>query len=136
MAVALHTKNKSWSIGTGDFLGAFFDTIAVNLEDGRRGKKFPCLGLELYIGSLPKNHLANALKELEEVEVKLAGLPPEKMVWDMEAPDRQPPWGSNISPKIKNLRDYFVTGDGNNLIDVLREALNSAAQEDSPLAIR
>ena len=36
-------------VGNGDFLGAFFDTVALRLENGRRGKRFPVFNM-LYQG--------------------------------------------------------------------------------------
>ena len=46
-----------------------------------------------------------------------------------------PPWGTNISKDIRNLSDYYVTSDGNNLLDVLFKAINKAKELKSYLEI-
>ena len=47
-----------------------------------------------------------------------------------------PPWGSNISPDINNLSDYFITCDGKNLISILKIALNKAELEKVDIEVK
>lgn len=56
------------------------------------------------------------------IQKKLSKLPPEKVVWDIEDLEKKPPWGNNISTDIKNLADYFITSEGDNLIEIIHEA--------------
>ncbi len=42
---------------------------------------------------------------------------------DNEDLQAKPPWGTNISPEITDLSNYFVTSDGRDLFEVLSEAL-------------
>ena len=41
-----------YQIGSGDFLHCFFSTVAVNLENGSWGSRFPLIMNKLYQGSL------------------------------------------------------------------------------------
>ena len=48
MAVGFTVGFYYYSIGSADFLHSFFSTVAVNLEDGKWGSRFPVLMNELY----------------------------------------------------------------------------------------
>ena len=118
------TVNFYWfQVGTGDFLHSFFSTIAYNLEKQKWGSKYPVIMNELYSGELDVKNIKKAMKELDSIEKKLKRFPPSDIVWDIEDLSKQPPWGINISSDITDLSNYFVTSDGENLIDVLRRAM-------------
>jgi hypothetical protein len=79
-------------------------------------------------GQLEKNELSAAIEEIVLIKAELKHFSPEKVVWDIEDLSKQPPWGSNISPEITDLSNYFVTSDGDNLITVLQHALEKAVE--------
>lgn len=135
MSIGLTVGNRYWSIGTPDFFGAFFDTVAVRLEAGVRGSQFPLLARDLYSGRLDPSGARDALLEVERIRAGLAAHPPEDVVWDADERDRRPPWGDRISPDITDLSTYFVTDDGADLLDVLAEALTESLRQDEPLVI-
>lgn len=135
MSIGLTVGNRYWSIGTPDFFGAFFDTVAVRLEAGVRGSQFPLLARDLYSGRLGPSGARDALLEVERIRAGLAAHPPEDVVWDADERDRRPPWGDRISPDITDLSTYFVTDDGADLLDVLAEALTESLRQDEPLVI-
>lgn len=41
---------------------------------------------------------------------------------------KQPPWGANISEEITDLSNYFVTSSGEDLIILLKHALDKAKE--------
>lgn len=49
-----------------------------------------------------------------------------EVVWDIDDLKVKPPWGDNISTEIKNLSEYFVTSEGEDLIDMMEKALMRA----------
>lgn len=49
-----------------------------------------------------------------------------EVVWDIDDLKAKPPWGDNISTEIKNLSEYFVTSEGEDLIDMMEKALMRA----------
>jgi hypothetical protein len=48
------------------------------------------------------------------------------VVWNHEDRGAKAPWGDRIAPHIKTLADYFVTSDGQNLLDVLETAFTAS----------
>ena len=124
-----------FQIGTGDFLHSFFSTVALRLENGLWGSKYPVIMNELYQGELPANKTDLAIDELIQIKEGLRGLSSEQVVWDIEDLSKQPPWGNKISPDITDLSSYFVTSDGKDFIGVLERALKTAAEEGDALKI-
>ena len=124
-----------FQIGTGDFLHSFFSTVALRLENGLWGSKYPVIMNELYQGELPANKTNLAIDELIQIKEGLRGLSSEQVVWDIEDLSKQPPWGNKISPDITDLSSYFVTSDGEDFIGVLERALKTAAEEGDALKI-
>ena len=125
MAVGCTVKYYWFHIGNGDFLHSFFSTIAYNLEDKKWGSKYPIIMNQLYSGELKYEQIHKALGELEDIRLRLSDLSPDRVIWDIDDLSAQPPWGRNISDEIKDLSNYFVTSDGEDLISVLKRALNA-----------
>ena len=135
MAVGFTVGFYYYSIGSADFLHSFFSTVAVNLEDGKWGSRFPVLMNELYQGKLPVEKTDTAIKELTLIRDKLKNYSPDKVVWDIEDLSKQPPWGKNISEEITDLSNYFVTSDGRDFISVFFTALKDSKEMNAPLEI-
>lgn len=133
MSVALCVGNLVWEVGSSRFLNAFFSTISHRLEPDGAGSRFPLVA-RLYAGDLPSQAAQQARHELDESRRELSRLGPDQVVWDREDLESRPPWGSNISPDITHLSNYFVTSDGRDLFDVLAEAL--VESEESGLHLR
>lgn len=68
------------------------------------------------------------MKKLEEICSLLQLISPEKVVWDIEDLSKQPPWGANISEEITDLSNYFATSSGENLIILLKHALDKSKE--------
>lgn len=97
MAVGFKVGFFWYQIGSGDFLHWFFSTVAVNLENGSWGSRFPLIMNKLYQGSLDSENVGKALIELNTIEEELGKISPDKVVWDIDDIKKQPPWGNNIS---------------------------------------
>lgn len=110
--VGFKVKFYWYQIGSGDFLHAFFSTVAYNLENMKWGSRFPVIMKELYQGHLPKEHVDAAIGELAVISAELRDLSPDHVIWDIEDLSKQPPWGNDISEDITDLSNYFVTSDG------------------------
>ena len=133
--VGLKVHFFCFEVGGSDFLFSFFSTVAVNLEHGKWGSRFPCLMRELYAGQLSSQHVKQALAEVEQIRRELKAFPPSRVVWDAEDRSKQPPWGDDISEDITDLSNYFVTSNGNDFLLVLKSALLTAAKEKKPVEI-
>jgi hypothetical protein len=136
MAVSLRVGTNEWPVGTGDFLFAFFSTVAARLEPEGWGTRFPAVMCELYGGRVEGGAAARAWGELERIRGELAAFAPDEVVWDAEDRSRRPPWGEDIAPEITSLADYFVTDDGRDLLGVLDEAVGYAVRSGLPLIVR
>ncbi|GAB3601220.1 hypothetical protein GCM10027408_33060 [Microbacterium tumbae] len=125
----------AYPVGGAEFLGSFFDTTAVLLENGSRGSRYATLASLYEVGELPPDHTAAARQELGEVAEALRSFAPSAVVWDIDDRTRRPPWGGDIASTITTLADYHVTSDGRRLITVLDTALEAADRIGKPLRI-
>ena len=135
MAVGFLVKYYWYQVGTADFLHSFFSSIAYNLEDKKWGSRYPIIMNELYGGNLGKEHLYLALEELDIIIQQLKRCSYEKVIWDIDDLTKQPPWGKKISSEITDLSNYFITSDGENLVIVLRHAIQKAIEVGSDVNI-
>ena len=135
MAVGFTVDFFYYSIGSADFLHSFFSTVAVNLEGGKWGSRFPVLMNELYQGKLPVEKADIASEELNTIREELKKFSPDKVVWDIDDLSKQPPWGKNISKDITDLSNYFVTSDGEDFISIIFKALNDSKEMNAPVEI-
>ena len=133
MATAFTVKYYMYTIGTADFLNAFFSTVCGRLENGKWGSRFPHLMNELYQGVLPVKHLAAGTEELSQIKQELAQFAPDQVIWDIDDRSLTPPWGDNISEDITDLSNYFVTSEGEDFLSVFAAALDKAQQRNAPL---
>ncbi|MBM6885388.1 immunity 70 family protein [Pseudoflavonifractor phocaeensis] len=136
MAVGFKVEFFWYQIGRGDFLHAFFSTVAYNLENGDWGSRFPVIMNELYSGKLSQVHTDEAIKELEIIKRELRSYGPENVVWEIEDLSKQPPWGNNISKEITDLSNYFVTSDGEDFLNIFMHALKKAKELNCELIIK
>ncbi len=135
MAVGFTVDFYWYQIGYGEFLHSFFSTVAYNLEGNIWGSRFPTIMNELYQGTLRKDNLDIAIKELTQIKNELSSFSPEKVVWDIEDLSKQPPWGTRISKDITDLSNYFVTSSGDDFITMFFHALEKAKEMSVDLII-
>lgn len=126
----------AYPVGSAAFLGSFFDTIAVLLEGGVRGSRYPALASLYETAELAPERAGEAREHLADVASRLRAFTPAEVVWDMDDPARRPPWGDEIAPTILTLDDYHVTSDGRKLVAVLDAALDAASRVSKPLRIQ
>ena len=136
MVVGFKVKYYWYQIGRSDFLYSFFSTVAYNLENGNWGSRFPVIMKKLYKGKLERENVDKAIEELNIIEKELQNYKPDKVIWDIKDLSRQPPWGSSICKDITNLRNYFVTSDGNDFLTVFFHALDKAKETNVELEIK
>lgn len=136
MSVGFKVKFYWYQIGHGDFLHAFFSTVAYNLEDKKWGSRFPLIMNELYQGKINREDIVKAMEEWDIIKKELKAFTPDKVIWDIEDLSKQPPWGNNISKDITDLSNYFVTSDGKDFISVSLHALEKAKEINSDIEIK
>ena len=135
MAVGFVVKYYWYQVGNDDFLYAFFSTIAHCLEGDNWGSRYPVIMNELYAGQIMRDHLVDAIQELDGIEAHLSDISPDQIIWDYYDLSKRPPWDKNISPEINNLANYFVTSEGENLLDVLKGAIKKGIELGVDLSV-
>lgn len=135
MAVGFKVKYYWYQVGHGDFLHSFFSTISYHLEQNGWGTEYPFLLNELYNGKLENKNIDNAINELEAIKKKLQDFSPSQVIWDIDDLSKSPPWGDKISKDITNLSNYFITSEGEDLIDMLMKALEKGQKTNSDVYI-
>lgn len=123
MAVGFKMKFYWYQVGHGDFLHSFSSTISHHLEQNGWGTEFHFLLNDLYNGKLENKNIDSAITELEAIKKKLQYYSPSQVIWDIEDLSKRPPWGDNISKDIINLSNYFITSEGENLMEMLMKVL-------------
>lgn len=135
MTVALKCDNIITEIGPGGILHSLFSTIAVRLEGGKWGSRFPLIMGRLYQGRLPQPEARAALAEFRVIEKELSELPPSSIVWDADDLAASPPWGTEVGPHVKNMAMYFVTTTGRNLVAEIIDNLEALLEDGDGLEI-
>ena len=136
MAVGFKVKFYWYQVGNGEFLNSFFSTVVYHLEDMQWGSRFPVMMNELYRGRLDLKNVDQAMEELSTIKNELQNFSPDKVIWDIEDLSKQPPWGNNISKDITSLLNYFVTSEGDDLLQLLYHALKKAKEVNSAVEIK
>lgn len=135
MAVGFKVKYYWYQVGHGDFLHSFFSTISYHLEKNGWGSEYPFLLNELYKGKLENKNIDRAIIELNAIKKKLQNYSSSQVIWDIEDLSKRPPWGNNISRDITNLSNYFITSEGEDLIELLMKALENGMKTNSDVFI-
>ena len=136
MAVGFKVKFYWYQVGNGEFLNSFFSTVGYHLEGMQWGSRFPAIMNELYRGQLDLKNVDQAMAELSVIKRELQNFSPNKVVWDIDDLSKQPPWGNNISKDITSLSNYFVTSEGDDLLQLLYHALEKAKKVESTVEIK
>jgi 2,3-bisphosphoglycerate-dependent phosphoglycerate mutase len=135
MTVALKCDNIITEIGPGGILHSLFSTIAVRLEGGKWGSRFPLIIGDLYQGRLAQTKARAALDEFRVIERELAELPPSAVVWDADDLAAVPPWGTEVGSHVRNMAQYFVTTTGRNLVAEIIDNLEALLEDGDGLEI-
>ncbi|WP_312368437.1 Imm70 family immunity protein [Stenotrophomonas sp.] len=135
MTIAIRQGNVLTVIGPGGVLHSLFSTIAVLLENGKWGSRFPWIMNGLYGGSLADVGAKAAYDEMLEIRRELAQISPSEVVWDIENPELSPPWGNSFGSHVSHMADYYVTDTGRNLVDEIIDNLESQIEFGGPLQI-
>jgi hypothetical protein len=136
MGIGLTVGKKHWEIGTADFFRSFLSTISYHLEPHGWGTQYPELMNDLFRdGILNYSSAPKALSDLHTIRQQLARYSPSQVVWNIDDLEAKPPWGDSISSDITDLSNYFITSDGNNLFQVLINAVHELCRQGGRLRI-
>jgi len=132
--MTIYTKDKSKiiDVGSPSFLYCFYSTICLRIPKSvniSTGITF------LQSGYVSGDDCIACAHDFEQVRKIFMALPPDKVVWNMEHQEQQPPWGKNISPHIRSLGNYFVTATGEDLLEEVIQLLHYAGEHNLDVRI-
>lgn len=113
-------------IGSGYLLDAFFSTVAVNLENGKWGSRFPVIMNELNKGELNYRHAKDALDELSIIKNELMTISVGKVIWDIEDETIKGPVKYSVNHYTDNLSDYFQTSEQSDFLSLLVKTIEQS----------
>ena len=134
MSISIYAGLESWLIGTPELLTAFYSTVAVRLEDGLWGSRFPVVMHNLYAGTLTAEDCRAARAELAVINRELASLSAQSVIWDAERPSWRPTWVDDADD-VERLPQSLVTSDGHYLAEVLTAAVATACEKGTTLEV-
>jgi len=135
MTIGIRQGSVTTEIGPSGILHSLMSTVAVHLEDGSWGTRYPLLMDKLYQGSISNVDVDAAMAEAVAIKNGLKKLGSENVVWDIEDLALSPPSGSASGPHVKSMADYFVTTTGRNLLDEIIDNLESLKEFGGTLEI-
>ena len=134
--------DKTWfHFGWPDYLFSFFSTVTGRLEK-HWGERFPCIMNDLCeFGCIKKEKAEQAREELRVIRRELKAFGPRELIWDVEHPEKEGPWGRNnegirMDDQIKDLSCCFYSEDRVNLFDLLDIALGFAQERNADLELQ
>lgn len=134
-SIAFRHGDTITDIGFDIVLHSLLSTVALHLEGGNWGERFPLIMLKLYRGSLAAADAGAALRELQAMQAGLASLSPAHVVWDINDLARQPPWGQAINPGTTSMANYHATVEGTNLLDDMLACVAALKEQGGVLEI-
>ena len=122
----IYVGQDSHELGDEGLLNSFYSTVAVRLEDGKWGSRFPVIMNELSKKKLKYDRAAAALKELSVIEREFRERPPGDIVWDFKNRDARPPWSEALHRDVGTLDNCFITVEYKNLLKIFRKMLDQS----------
>lgn len=136
MMLKIYVGQDSHEIGEEGLLHSFYSTIAVRLEHGKWGSRFPVLMNELSKKKLRWQQAEAAQKELGIVEKEFRELPPGDLVWDIDNRDAVAPFAEALHHDVGTLDNCFMTVEYKSLLKVLRQMLDQSRRMHEPVYIQ
>jgi len=134
-SIAFRPGDTITDIGFDIVLHSLLSTVALHLEGGNWGERFPLIMLKLYQGKLDADDAAAALRELQDMQAGLASLSPDQVVWDINDLQRQPPWGKAINPGTTSMANYHATVESTSLLADMLACVATLEQHGGVLEI-
>ena len=135
MTIAFRNGTAITEIGIDVVLHSLLSTVAVHLEGGAWGARFPLIMIKLYQGRLDAPDADTALLELRQIRAGLATLAPAELIWDFNDLSRRPPWGDAVAPRIISMANYHTTNTGQCLLDEMFDCVRALQRTGGVLDI-
>lgn len=134
--------DKTWfHFGWPAYLFSFFSTVTGRLEK-YWGERFPLIMNDLCNSAcIKKEDAEQARQELRIIREELKAFSPRELIWDIEHPEKEGPWGARnenirIDDQIRDLSCCFYNEDQVDLFIVLDYALNYAQERNADVELQ
>ena len=112
-------------VGTHDIWYALYSTVDMRL--GLSKRKVPLAISFLSTGCCKAIDAQETARQMNLVRDELAGISPDKAVYDKNDPKKIAPWKGHISPIVTSCGNMFTTADGHDLLCELVSILTYAS---------
>ncbi len=133
MIITTKSNDRVVEVGSPSYLFCFYSTIQSHIgsvsSEATKALSF------LKEGKLSSESCIQVARELNKIRDILSGIAPNEVVWDITDSKKSPPWGTNISPVITSLGNYFITADGKDFFFELISLLQHAAESKQDVRV-
>ena len=133
MNISSRDGKQSFSLGGSDTWQTLCSTIRYRLASYE--KQIPNVFAFIEKGHCSSQDCLNTAREFNLARDLLSQINPKQIVYDYNSPEKQPPWGDNISPVITSCANYLTTGDGDDLLAQIVKILTYAAYAKSSIDV-
>jgi hypothetical protein len=135
MTSLLRVGGQTYDLGPSEMVDGLFATISYRLEPDGRGSRYPIVMNRLYAGvAMSPSDAPAAKRELQEIDARLAALPPDRVVWSLSNLRRRDDTLLPVDHAARNVRDYFIA-NGRPLMTILDEAVHLGQDRSEPVAL-
>lgn len=114
MTIISEDGNRIVDVGTSDILFSVISTINIRLKHAQ--KKIPLAIRFLESGACEGSDGLETARQFNLIRDQLAGLSPDKAVYDQRDPKKPAPWENNLSSVITSCANLYTTADGKDLL--------------------
>lgn len=128
MIMVLKQGRVETEVGSKELVHSLFSTVAVRLEGGKWGSRFPVVMNQLSKGSLTHEHCQAAMAEMKTIRQELQKFKPDQVVFDAKDLKAKPANIADIILHLGTLATCHTTIGGRSLIDEIVDNLESQRQ--------
>ena len=124
---------RSVDIGTYTIWHSLYSTIMGRIKDG---KELSPVTLEFLKNGCCESHYAKDIsEEIQYLRDRLATIPPNEAIYDINNPSVDAPWKNNISPDVTSCANLFTTADGKDLLTEMISILCFAGETKVDISV-
>lgn len=132
--VSIEVDIYCYSLAEQELFFSFFSSIAIRLENGKWGSRFPLTMHEFYQGRVENAHLKLFQQEVRQIAQELSKLPVDYQVWNCENPSIPVPVDQK-NVQALHLADCFVTTSGKGFFEVIEMAVQDGLDYKGDVSI-
>ena len=125
MVISSSDEKRFIDVGGADIWFCLYSTVCTRVKNAE--KRFPLAIEVIKNGEYSGTEALEAARQINLIRDELAGISPDKVVYDVTNPTLVAPWEGRISPVITSCANFYTTADGKDLLFELVSILCYAA---------